>query len=90
MWKEGLWSVTSKFDVVSTDAETHLAWLLDRLEPHRDELHAYIESHQAVTDITSFWESATGNGGPMFSPEILARLASFGFPYGLDIYFLDE
>ncbi len=37
--------------------------------------------------ICCFWVSATGNGGPQFSPDVLGRLAKYQLPLGLDIYF---
>jgi hypothetical protein len=38
-------------------------------------------------DILCYWVSATGNGGPEFSPEVLARLARLQLRLGFDIYF---
>lgn len=38
-------------------------------------------------DVFCYWVSATGTGGPEFSPEVLERLARNRLTLGFDIYF---
>lgn len=86
-WSDGLWSLSSKGQVISTDLAKHIGWLLDRLEPMQTKIEEYADQIDVERDIFCFWESATGNGGPSFSPWLLARIASMDLTLGLDIYF---
>lgn len=81
----GRWILESRGHVTSTDLEQHIAWLLDRL----DEAGIAPTKLPAVSraDVFCFWVSATGTGGPEFSPELLGRLAKCHLALGLDIYF---
>jgi len=63
--------------------------VLDRLEPVRTKLEEYAAQSNVEKDLFCFWESATGNGGPSFSPFLLARIVSMDLALGLDIYFAD-
>jgi hypothetical protein len=88
-WPHGHWSLSSRDHVVSTDVAKHIAWVLDRLEPVRTKLEEYAAQSNVEKDLFCFWESATGNGGPSFSPFLLARIVSMDLALGLDIYFAD-
>jgi hypothetical protein len=37
--------------------------------------------------ICCYWVSATGNGGPVLSPELLGRLAKYNLTLSFDIHF---
>jgi hypothetical protein len=41
-------------------------------------------------DITSFWVSTSGNGGPTISPYQMRRLADLEIEIWWDIYFYDD
>lgn len=80
------WFLESKPFVQSFDCEKHLNWLVDQLTgkgPALDELR------QAGwwMDISCYWDSQYGHGGPTFSPELLKRLAALGVEVWFDVYF---
>lgn len=85
-WPQGYWEITSQARVVSTDLALHIEWLLDQIEPVREEFISLISSGIRA-DMFCFWESQTGNGGPSFKPKLMARLANLDLELGLDIYF---
>ena len=69
---------------MSTDAERHVNWLIDQLDSTGlVPLHIPGVSRALIC---CFWVSATGNGGPRFSPDVLGRLAKYHLSLGLDIY----
>jgi Domain of unknown function (DUF4279) len=82
----GRWILQSCDDVASANLEDHIAWLLDRLDK------AGIEPDRLPgvgrADVFCYWSSASGHGGPELSPDVLARLARYRLPLGLDIYFV--
>jgi hypothetical protein len=39
-------------------------------------------------DVFCYWVSATGNGGPDLSPQVLGRLAARELVLGFDIYYV--
>jgi hypothetical protein len=81
----GRWILETDGRVDSSNLEDHVEWLLDRLAT------AAVAPSQipgvSSADIFCYWVSATGQGGPEFSPEILGRLAKLQLTLGLDIYF---
>jgi hypothetical protein len=81
----GRWILETQGQVDSTDLEQHVAWLLDRLEVTGIVPTTLPGVSQA--DVFCYWVSATGNGGPEFSPQTLARLARLQLTLGFDIYF---
>jgi hypothetical protein len=81
----GRWILQTKGNVQSTNLESHIEWILDRLEAAGIRIDILPGVKRA--DIFCYWRSATGHGGPQFSPEILERLAKSDLTLGLDIYF---
>jgi hypothetical protein len=81
----GRWILKSEAQVHSTDLARHIEWLLD----HLDATGIVPLEIPGVSraDVLCFWLSATGHGGPEFSPELLGRLAKYRLALGLDIYF---
>jgi hypothetical protein len=81
----GRWILETEGKVSSTDLEQHVAWLLDRLEASG----VVPLDIPGVTraDVSCYWLSATGNGGPEFSAELLGRLSRLCLALNLDIYF---
>jgi hypothetical protein len=81
----GRWILETRGHVSSTEAERHVKWLLDQLDATG---LVPVNIPGVFRSIMScFWVSATGNGGPQFSPEVLGRLAKYHLVLGLDIYF---
>ncbi len=82
----GVWLLKSEGHVVSTSLERHLNYLLDRVEPGVAALRRLQEAQEVSTDFFCFWMSATGHGGPVFSTEVLQRVARIGAELGIDFY----
>lgn len=82
----GVWLLKSEGKVASTSLERHLVYLLDLVEPHAVALDE-LRREQAVTaDFFCFWLSATGHGGPIFSADVMQRVAATGAELGIDFY----
>jgi hypothetical protein len=81
----GRWILETRGRVSSTGAEDHVKWLLEQLDSS-GLVPGNIPGVRR-SSICCYWVSATGNGGPQFSPEVLGRLSSYHLTLGLDIYF---
>lgn len=82
----GVWLLKSEGKVASTSLERHLLFLLDRVEPRLAALDGLLRTHQATADFFCFWLSATGHGGPIFSADVMQRVAATGAELGIDFY----
>ena len=80
------WFLSSQGVIESRDSRRHIDWLLDQVEPVAAELDALVLSG-AKADISCFWESSSGNGGPMLSPEQMKRLCRLHLSVGWDVWF---
>lgn len=80
------WLLCSEHHVRSLDVRRHVDWLLDQLEPCSSAFEALL-SRGVAADISSYWASARGQGGPILSPPQCARLARFQLECSFDIYF---
>lgn len=84
--RQGYWEIDSEPHVPTTEPfERHAAWLLDRIEPVREQLHAWSKDGWLV----DLWVGAftdAGHGGPVVGPEILLRLGNLGLVLNLDLY----
>ena len=83
-WSHGQWSLTSRDQLLPTDLEDHVAWILDRIEPVREQF-LDICNGDVEADIFCFLE-CYGYGGPEVSPVLIGRLARLDLKLGLDIY----
>lgn len=80
----GRWILQTEGHVAATELQPHIEWLLDRIES-AGVVPADIPGVSRA-DICCFWLSATGHGGPVFSPDLLGRLARSRLTLCLDIY----
>jgi hypothetical protein len=80
------WFLRSKTFVQSFDSQKHLHWLLDQLEGKEPALEELRKAGWWM-NISCFWDSQYGHGGPTFSPELLKRLSVLGIEVWFDIYF---
>ncbi len=85
-----MWYLDSEGIVEGTCAEKHVTYLLDKLTDPPTEFYDYVCRQSLQMDIVCVWHSATANGGPEFSPEVLARIARLRVPLGFDIYFDED
>lgn len=89
IYTTGGWFLSSEGAVESRDARRHIDWLLDRLEPGHRTLQK-LQKAGCRMEISCYWLSSSGNGGPTLSPHQMARLADLGIEIGFDIYFTGD
>ena len=77
--------LTSEQQVRSNDARRHIDWILDRVSPSSKALLTLQEAGCRM-DITCFWLSRDGHGGPALSPCQMKRLAELNLELSFDIY----
>lgn len=82
------WFLSSKAAVDSKDARRHLDWILDQLCTQRAALRALVEQGAKI-DITCYWVSARGHGGPIISATQSKKLAELEVDVSFDVYFRD-
>ncbi len=83
-WREGGWLLSSRLPRALT-LEEHLHALLDLLEP-RAEAVATLRGRGYRVDLYCGYFQRSGQGGPTFSPTLLARLAQLGLELGVDVF----
>lgn len=79
------WFLSSEGIVASKDARRHLDWLLDQLVPRAGSL-LQLRSRGASMDVSCFWASAHGHGGPTVSSSQSSKLAALGLDLWFDVY----
>jgi hypothetical protein len=84
----GRWVLSSEGQVASRDLQQHIEWLLKHLNGYHGSLLELPGVRSA--DVFCYWLSATGNGGPELSPEVLRWLAARGLTLGFDLYFQSD
>lgn len=82
----GIWKLSSKDELMTTNLERHLVFLLNRLEPVTLEIIKIADELSLETDFFCYWLSATGHGGPEFSPGVLRRISNLNASLNLDFY----
>ncbi len=82
------WSFIAQPPIPSRDSAYHIDWLLRRFADRADALRL-LRKRGCRVEIVCFWESMSGNGGPMLDRELLVDLAKFpldrlGFDFRID------
>ena len=85
----GGWFLSSEESVSSRDVRRHLDWVLDQLTPVAHELAA-LQAAGYEADVSCYWLSASGHGGPGIRPSAAAKLVSLGLEVWFDVYFDSE
>lgn len=80
------WFLSTQQHLPSRDVRLHIGWLLDRLQGREQALEA-LRAKGARTDISCYWLSASGHGGPTVPPALARRLAELGLECWFDVYF---
>jgi hypothetical protein len=70
----GVWFISSEDKIGSTNLERHLLYLLEIIEPAKNELLAVLEEQALRADFYCYWVSASGQGGPGVSAGTLRRI----------------
>jgi hypothetical protein len=87
-WRSGLWSIDSSRDlpVEGNQLEDHVTWLLDRIEPSREQLRRLCAERRLKADFYCGYFMHQSNSGTELSVRTLERIASLGASFGIDIY----
>jgi hypothetical protein len=80
------WFLCSEGAVESRDVRRHLDWLLSQITPQADAILA-LQSEGCRMDVSCFWISASGHGGPSVLPAQMGELARLGLELWFDVYF---
>ncbi len=81
----GGWFLSTEAHVTSKDSRRHIDWLTDRLAGREDVL-ARMRAEECRTEITCYWSSTEGHGGPTLTPVTMRRLADSGLELWYDFY----
>jgi hypothetical protein len=79
------WFLESRGQVESRDSRRHIDWLLDRIAPKAEAVRC-LQEMGCRLDISCFWSSQSGHGGPTVPPCQMKRLAEFNIELWFDFY----
>lgn len=79
------WFLSSKSNIDSPDSRDHIDWLLEQLLPNKAAIEELLSSGCDL-NISCYWLSKSGHGGPTLSPDQLAGLAELGLDFWYDFY----
>ena len=79
------WFLSTKAELDSKDCRRHIDFLADQLLPIKSKLKTLIDEGSRI-DISCYWESSSGHGGPILSNQQLAKLTELGLDFWFDIY----
>ena len=79
------WFLTSKDAVESRDIRRHIDWILNLIADKSDVFEA-LRNGGVQTDISCYWATASGHGGPSLWPTQMAILGSLGLEIWFDVY----
>jgi len=83
------WFLSTQGQLESRDCRRHIDWLLDQIESVQTEFIELLAKEVEV-DISCFWVSSTGNGGPTICPLQMSRLVKFNLSVSWDIWFSES
>jgi uncharacterized protein DUF4279 len=87
----GVWLLSSEYHVLlqnPEDVEPHVLWLLDQISPVHAEISQLCREDGIHGDIYCL-ACIQGNGGVLFHPATLGRIAALGLELGLTIHYMD-
>ena len=80
------WFLCSRNFCSSRDIRRHLDWILEKITSKRNVIQLLC-GDGTKADISCYWLSAHGHGGPTLSPIQMAQLATLNLDCWFDIYF---
>ena len=80
------WFLSTKDVLESRDTRRHLDWIASKLSGKENVLVRLKESG-VIMDISCFWLSASGHGGPILSPMQMRKLIEMDIEIWWDVYF---
>jgi hypothetical protein len=88
--KIGLWSITSSGMVNSSDLQLHIEWLLDILEPVKNQLNSIISKPDVYAEISCIFNLFSIEWDSRLEPSLLDRIAALNIKFRISIYCLDN
>jgi hypothetical protein len=79
------WFLSSQGVLESRDVRRHLDWVLSIVVPRADTILA-LQSEACRMDVSCFWASASGHGGPSVRPTQMRELARLNLELWFDVY----
>ena len=79
------WFLSSEHKVDSRDPRKHIDWVIDQIWNKKEVVLQLIQEGWSA-DISSYWVSSSGNGGPTLSPYQMERLAKLDIEVWWDVY----
>jgi hypothetical protein len=80
------WFLTTDEIIQSKDVRRHIDWLIDQLTG-KEKIIQKLKVNSSKVEISCFWLSSSGHGGPMLSSNTMGRLGELGIVLGFDVYF---
>ena len=87
-YRVNTWLLSSEGSVASHDSLRHIEWLLGKVEP-RHAVLLELQKQSYRMDISCYWLSKSGHGGPTLTPDIMRRLGKLELAVWFDVYFDD-
>ena len=82
------WFLSSKGKVSSKDSRRHIDWILKKLEGKKRNIRG-LSKKGARVELSCYWLSKTGNGGPSHFPDQLIKIGGLGIEFYYDFYSMD-
>jgi hypothetical protein len=79
------WFLSSKGKVKSKDSRNHINWIFEQFKYNFRSLKN-LQKHKCRMDISCYWLSKCGNGGPTISPEQAHYLSKANIDLWYDFY----
>ena len=79
------WFLTTKNEMTSKDTRRHIDWIINKIKKQKTVIHE-LQSKGVKFELSCYWESKYGQGGPMLSPPQMAELAKLNISVFWDIY----
>ena len=86
--KKNIWSITSE-GLKTTSLENHIWHIVSQLNG-RESVINQLKNDGVTVELSCFWMSATGQGGPIISNKALQTMSKLGLDLDFDIYFCDD
>ena len=84
---QGVWEIVSdNRELPSDDVVAQLKWLVNLLEPVKENLRQILEDKTIQACIGCFWIAPNGRINVEFEPELLSQIASLDVKIRFDIY----
>ncbi len=79
------WFLSSENIINSKDSRRHLDYILDIMLTIEEELKSLLDEKTNI-DLSCFWSSKDGHGGPLLSQQQSSKLAKFDIDFWYDLY----